>query len=129
MNIDITTTFSPTKVRSYFSLKDSTPVLLKSGVVYRFSCQIDPGISYIGRTSRHLFKRIHEHKKSGLQIASHLQNCSKCKDCVQPSFTVVDQSTSAITLNILEALHINEKSPSLNKQVHNSGASFLLKIF
>ena len=95
MNIDITTTFSPTKTRSYFSLKDSTPILLKSGVVYRFSCQGDPGTSYIGRFSRHLFKRISEHKKSGLQIASHIKNCCWCKDRVQPSFTVIDQSPSS----------------------------------
>lgn len=127
--IDITITFKSKKLGSYFSLKDRSPMLLQSGVVYKFSCQVDPGCSYIGKTSRHLFRRISEHKKINSQISPHLYSCLNCKTTFESCFSTIDQSSSGFSLSILEALYIKENAPNLNKQLYNSGSSFLLNIF
>ena len=129
INIDICVTFSATKVKSYFSLKDRTVPLLKSGVVYKFSCSIVSNCSYIGRTSRHLFRRVEEHSKPPSAVYKHLQKCTDCSHSFSSKFRIMDSSSSSFQLQILEALHIKNSAPTLNKQLHNSGSSFLLEIF
>ena len=59
--IDIRAAFSTTKVSSYFCLKSQCSIFFKAGVVYKFTCSRDEGISYIGETRRQLFTRISEH--------------------------------------------------------------------
>ena len=127
--LDISVIFSPTKIKSYFSLKDKTPLLLKSGVVYKYSCQVDPDCFYIGRTSRHLFRRIKEHEKSGSQIFHHTSSCNQCQSNITNRFEILATSSCETHLNILEALHIRNSNPSINKQLHKSGMSFVLNIF
>ena len=131
MYIDVCITFSPTKVKSYLSLKDKTPFMLNSNVVYKYVCQVDPGCTYIGKTQRHLFKRIREHEKSntGSKVFTHTLNCSQCKSSFSDRFSIIDSSSHSLSLNILEALHIKHNNPVLNKQLHQSGSSFLLNIF
>ena len=74
--------FSSFKISSFFSMKDSVPLDLRSCVVYKFvcaSCKAD----YIGRTKRHLSTRIKEHletdKKS--HVYKHLDESQRCKAC------------------------------------------------
>ncbi|CAF1345862.1 unnamed protein product [Adineta ricciae] len=44
----------------YFPLKDPIPKLIKSRVVYELNC-LDCDATYIGKTVRHVSKRLHEH--------------------------------------------------------------------
>ena len=48
------------RISNFFKLKDSTPLELRSHVVYQFTCA-GCNSSYIGQTARHLRHRIAEH--------------------------------------------------------------------
>ncbi|XP_065667600.1 uncharacterized protein LOC136087905 [Hydra vulgaris] len=101
-----------------FFINESLPKLLKSHVVYKFSCA-GCNASYIGETSRHLATRINEHLKSDKQshIFKHLNlslNCKNLANC--DSFEILDNAPNKHKLKIKEALHIKWESPSLNKQ-------------
>ena len=130
-NINIVIVFTSTKVGRYFSLKDLSDKLLRSSVVYKFHCSGDPNISYIGKTKRYLQKRITEHQTSASAIRDHLQYCQKCSDSkiFNQSFGVVGKCNTDFELQILEAIEIISRRPSLNKQLANDGSSYVLNIF
>ena len=77
-NLAVRIVFKPFKVSNYFSLKSRVPLLLRSGVVYRYTCSDDPSYTYIGRTSRHLIKRIKEHgdPRTASAITQHRLICN-----------------------------------------------------
>ena len=70
-DIDISIAFSPLKLSSFFSCKDTVPKSLQSYVVYQFICAGCKDC-YIGETKRYLNTRIEEHlgkdKKSHIYI-------------------------------------------------------------
>ena len=59
--INVCIVFTSIKVKSYFSLKCSTPLPLLSNVVYKFQCLRDTNQFYIGKTKRHLATRVGKH--------------------------------------------------------------------
>lgn len=129
INCNIFIYFNCYKVSHYFSLKDSTSILLKSGVVYKFKCQVDPGITYIGKTKRHLCKRISEHSKPNSPIHSHISICNPCKNSLNSCFEIIDSAPKDFNLRIKESFYIRQYKPSLNNQLHNAGSFFTLKVF
>ena len=78
-DIDNSIAFSPLKVSSFFSCKDTLSKSLQSYVFYQFSCA-GCKACYIGETKRHLNTRIAEHlgKDKKSQIYSHLQENPQC---------------------------------------------------
>ena len=72
--IDISIAFSPLKVSSFFSYKDTLSKSLQFYVFYQFTCA-GCKACYIGETKRHLNTRIAEHlgKDKKYHIYSHLQ--------------------------------------------------------
>ena len=60
LDIDIKIAFSPLKLSSFFSCKDTLPKSLQSYVVYQFSCE-GCKACYVGETKRHLNTRIKDH--------------------------------------------------------------------
>ena len=60
-NCKVRIVVSSLRIRIYFSLKTINPKYLLSNAVYKFKCQNDSGISYIGETKRHLMTRVKEH--------------------------------------------------------------------
>ena len=58
---DILPVFNSWKVSNYFSLNARTPKILLSNVVYKFAGLCDTGVTYIGKTKRHLLIRCLEH--------------------------------------------------------------------
>ena len=133
INVNVNLCFSTTKLSNYLCLKDKTPLSLVSGVVYSFSCQDDPDITYIGKTKRHLYKRVKEHRDpSSLSgISNHLLSCnSNCIDSFSCSnFKILNSCNSDLTLQIMEALCIKKLKPSLNSALNNNGSSYFLKLF
>ena len=129
--LEINIIFSAFKVRNYFSLKCKTDSLLRSSLVYKFQCPVDPSSVYIGKTKRYLNKRVSEHISAPSAIHEHRKKCITCNenDDFIDLFSVLDKSNSDFELRILEALHIRDKNPSLNKQLLNNGSSFMLNIF
>ena len=75
--------FSTSKIKDYFSTKDSVPECFKSHVVYEFKCA-RCNSSYVGRTCRHLATRIGEHLRTDYSstIFQHLNKNTQCKSSV-----------------------------------------------
>jgi len=64
------------KIRDMFSNKSPTPLGLCCDLVYKYTCNWC-NATYIGKTSRHLCKRIKEHRRldNGSNIAEHNLKC------------------------------------------------------
>ena len=122
-DINIKIAFSPLKLSSFFSCKDTLPKSLQSYVVYQFTCA-GCKACYVGETKRHLNTRIEEHlgKDKKSHIYSHLQENPQCQEKVNSDcFEIIDRASSYFRLQIKEAMYINWKKPELNKQVKHVG--------
>ena len=122
-DIDIKIAFSPLKLSSSFSCKDTLPKSLQSYIVYQFTCA-GCKACYIGETKRHLNTRIEEHlgKDKKFHIYLHLQENSQRQEKVDfDYFDIIDCASSYFRLKIKEAMYINWKIPELNKQVNHVG--------
>ena len=134
-NCKVRIVFTSFKLRNYFSLKAKTPKCLLSNVIYKFTCQGDPGVSYIGETKRHLITRMKEHlainnSYRNSEVKTHIINCQTCCNNVKyDSFKVIKKCQNSFNVLIHEALLIRRHSPSLNKQLFSNGSLFTLKIF
>ena len=100
--------FSTTKVRKYFSTKDSLPECIQSQVVYLFK-HIGCNACYVGRTHTHLTTRIAQHFDKESSVFNHLNNNCSCKEKCnkQNCFKILDDGNSTYQLAIKEGLHIN----------------------
>ena len=134
-------------------MKDKTPLLLRSYVVYHFVC---PGCrsDYIGKTDRNLHERCIEHatsnkdKSRNTAIYDHLLNCEELRymtnllhhgigkltkaetrdyylNCIVNNIKVIDTASNWNILLLKEALHIKRKSPFLNNGLKASRELFL----
>lgn len=127
-NKDVIVFYKPgRRISNFFRLKDPTPVELRSGVVYEYSCGTCH-CTYIGQTTRHLRHRIAEH--AGVShltgrpvrclvhssIRDHLIHCES-GDCSIGNFKILASSSSELELLIKERLLIDSKKPSLNGNV------------
>ena len=122
-NIDIKIAFSPLKLGSCLSFKDTLPKHLQSYVVYHFTCA-GCKACYIGQTKQHLNTRIAGHlgKDKKSHIYSQLQENPQCQEKVNSDcFEIVDCACSYFSLQIKKAMRINWKKPELNKQVKHVG--------
>ena len=131
--INVISSYNTTTVGSYFSLKSSCSRYFKSSVVYRFKCSQDPRVSYIGETTRQLFKRIEEHTGTDKNSAvyDHLLNCCSCQNS-SSIFDLFNILISCRRNNILsfEALLIKKYKPSLNIQLGpGKGAKTSLSLY
>lgn len=129
-NISVNCTFVTVKVSSYFILKDKTSSLLQASLIYKFTCQGDPDIAYIGKTKRYLQQRIVEHRRGNSAIFDHIMVCDHCSNhSPEDGFKGVHRVSGDLNLSILEALYIKQFNPHLNKQLFNSGTNLTLKVF
>ena len=115
---NIKVSLSPLKIGSFFSAKDRLKCEQKSFVVYEFSCA-GCKASYIGETTRHLTTRINEHFETDKHsmIYKHLNQNHNCKVMSNENcFVSIDSASTEFTLKIKEAIHIEWKKPTLNKQ-------------
>ena len=60
-DLQIRWVFTCNNIKKNVSNKDRIPKALKSCVVYRFACEVDPRTTYIGRTLRHMNARMKEY--------------------------------------------------------------------
>ena len=132
---------STQKLSFYTNMKDETPKLMKSYIVYQFNC---PGCNdrYIGKTECNLCTRTEEHACSdeGKVIYDHIKNCSyysyienlfrfdndsfhKALFSIHSVWSNTKIIESAFDWNILlikEALLIKQKMPKLNNSLKAS---------
>ena len=128
-NLDYRLVFKPFKIGFYFSLKSSCPAFLRSCLVYKFVCSCDTSTTYIGKTKRHLYKRVGEHltyNSNYSAIFEHIANNS-C-NVSRENFSILRSCNFISDLNITEALLIKKLDPKLNKSIANSGQSTFLKL-
>ena len=118
--VKVVSSYNTTSTGSYFNLKSSCSKFFKSNVVYKFTCSRDQRVSYIGETTRQLFKRIQEHKGSDKKSAvfDHLLNCRYCQNfsSVFDLFSILN-SCRRNNIFSFEALLIKKFKPSLNTQL------------
>ena len=110
--------FTSQKISSYFSPKDKMLSDLVSHVVYKYSCS-GCNSTYVGLTTCHLTKRIHEHFNTDptSHIFQHLKKNKKCRSNLSAkSFEVLDKGTTEFQLRQKEAMWIKWLSPDINKQ-------------
>ena len=112
--------FTVPKLKRFFSLKDKVALPLRSSVVYKFQCEVDPHQCYIGNTYRHLGQRVKEHKSKASAIYDHRLNCS-CR-CSVDQFSIIDTASDNFSLNIKEAIYIKQIQPSLNRTLKDKGS-------
>lgn len=116
---------NPFRIKNFFPIKDSLPVLMRSGVVYKFNCPKCNLGTYIGSTDRLLKVRIDSHRgvsyRTGVELGTKedstiREHAKKCKHIINyQDFTVISQSNNYQDLLILESILIKEQSPPLNK--------------
>ena len=99
--------------------------------MYEFKCLEDPGIQYIGFTSRSLGERANEHLRGGTRISDHIGQCDKCgrTKITVNNFNIIKNCRTKIEAMIYEALFIKKFNPKLNLQLIKPGFTHNLKIF
>ena len=112
--VNLQIAFKTFKIGQYFSLKDKTPIALKSKCVYQFTCPGDLRQTYIGKTKRHLAIRCKEHLKGNSAIFEHVSKCPHCKGGSLDSFKILNNGNSDLEIKILEVLQIKKCKPTLN---------------
>ena len=123
------------KVSNYFHLKSMTPLGLCSNVVYCYTYPCNTGLTYLGKSSRHLVTRAKEHlnlnqsRKSA--IKDHILDCVKCSNSSHSlaSFKILRNCKNEYGTKVHEALLIKNFKPKSNRQLYANGFSFLLKVF
>ena len=115
---------NPLTIKSLFKFKDSLPELMRSSVVYQFSCPKCNFGTYIGCTNRMLRVRIDSHRgvshRTGVSLSkkefSAIRNHSNsCHHIIKyTDFNILSQAPNNQSLQYLESLLIKQLSPSLN---------------
>lgn len=125
-----------TTIRSLFtSLKDKTPLLLQSNVVYSIPCN-DCSQVYIGQTSRTLKARITSHKsdtrtkKTTCQLSRHSNDLKHTMNF--EDIKILDSEQNFKKRTFLEMVRITQAENSMNSRRDIEGLSniytYLLKI-
>ena len=89
-----------------------------SNVVYKFTCNGCQSV-YVGFTTCHLTKRIHEHfnTDANSHVFQHLKSSKKCKTNLSSnSFEILDRGKNSFELKQKEAMWIKWLAPGINKQ-------------
>ena len=126
-NVCIKLIFTPFKINTFFSSKDSVISALKSDLVYNFSCA-GCNACYIGKTERHLSTKINEHLHTDkkLHIYKHLQESERCKELANADcFSILDYSNTTHQGKIKEVLYNKWRKPSPNKQIKSHNITLL----
>ena len=98
------------------------PLINQQCVVYNYICDLCDA-EYVGYTSRHLYKRIEEHRFTA--IGKHLQNEHRVDTVgdLTNNFKILKKCQGMVDCLIHEMLWIRKKKPSLNTQSDSIRAS------
>ena len=140
LDVTVRSVFDSFKVKNYFSLKSKTPAYLISNVVYKYTCQCDTGVSYIGETKCHIIKRADEHISSinkfpYTAVGDHIGKCVPCQNALNDGrysyerFEILDKCKSKLECEVREAFQIMANKPTLNSQLMTNGAAHTLRVF
>ena len=108
--------YSVTKISFFTNKKDKLNKLIKSNVVYQFSCT-GCEYSYIGKTEQTLFERTKEHvTRADSAIKGHLGNCLNLEHLFSINNLILnDVNTHEFRLNIVrQNIRIIDESNNWN---------------
>jgi len=109
------------------SLKPPVEKFLRSGVVYEINCA-SCNAAYVGQTARHLRTRFWEHQKKDAPVRKHMDRCEF--KCTMDNVNILASSARGEHhLKTLEALFIEERSPTMNTQEDFRNRSLTIKWF
>ena len=98
--------------------KDPIPDAQKTDIIYHWKCPANNCMAeYIGETNRSLKERVSDH---GNQITSAIRNhhtSTKHPKAELKDFMLIDRESNTLHFQAKEALHINIKDPSLNRNI------------
>lgn len=115
---------NPLKLHSFFKFKDSLPLMMRSSVVYLFTCPGCKSGSYVGITRRMLKTRVDAHEGKSYRTGSALSNPEhsairdhkkKCKFQFLDKHFKILSTNKPYDLPIVESLFIKRLSPQLNR--------------
>ena len=111
---------------SFFRVKERIPKLLRSSVVYKYTCA-SCNACYIGETSLQLTVRISKHKglsfRTGLPLTnpenSAIRDHAFQQDhpILNDNFAIIKPFNSVTDGRILESIYIKSQNPSLNNNI------------
>ena len=66
----------------YFNVKNKCSEVFDANVIYKYTYSADQSISYRGETSRHIFRRVADHKGQDKRSAifDYLHECLPCQN-------------------------------------------------
>ena len=89
--------------------------LFQSAFFVSFDLLLRCDVSYVGYTRRHLYRRIEEHKRSGL-IFNHSQSQHPSRTITSNMFHILKKCSSKFDCLLYEMFLIREHKPCLNIQ-------------
>ena len=96
--------------------KDKDTITQKSGVFYRYKCDmLDCGDEYIGESIRTFGERLKEHFRAPSLIYDHAN--ITCHHISVDSFSIVGRESHNLTRTIKEAMYTRVNDPSLNRNM------------
>ena len=96
--------------------KDPDPMLKRSGVIYKYSCdRVECDEEYIGESSRNFSERFKEHQKAPSPIFDHYTTTGH--NIKLENFSIVGKEDQNLKRAIKEAMYIRANDPSLNRNV------------
>ena len=121
---------NPRTIGSLFRYKDVIPTLMRSLVVYKYTCPRCNHGTYVGSTKRMLKVRIDSHRGVSHRTGCNLtkkefsnirEHSSSCRSKIRyEDFEIITQATNETSLHILESLSIKQLVPSLNSSSSSS---------
>ena len=110
---------------SHFRFKDTQPLMSKSNLSYKYTCECCPAF-YIGKTNRQLVVHIFEHSgvyaRTGKTFKNRPQSdifdhSEECNAHIKPeNVKILDTLQTENGLLLLESLHQKTKKPLIGKQ-------------
>ena len=100
--------------------KDPIPDAQKTDIIYHWKCPANNCTAeYIDETNRSLKERISDYRNQTISaIRNHLISTDHPK-AEHDGFTIIDRDSSILHHQAKEALHIQIKEPSLNRNIGN----------
>ena len=92
---------------------------------------VDQSTSYIGETSRQMFRQIADHKGTDKTsaILKHLFDCKHCQNSDITSNFKVLKRCKETDLYSLESMLIEGQNPKLNTQIASNGKATTLSVY
>ena len=122
------------KISNFFTFKEKIPLVLRSGIAYKFQC-VSCNATYYGKTKHHFKVRMCEHLgisaltgkrvkgDDDSAIKEHLLFCNHQPDF--EDFSILATNNNDFKVTLMESLLINRDHPPLNKNKQ----SLLLELF